>query len=274
MSIKPIVSDVSIGNASVIIDCEFLKCSRAFNFHASMDEVPIICNWADGKVQSLRGNPSGEITVELMNLSAETLKWALDAEVTTKAANASVSCVKVEGIEWTPDDPATPTEWTAIVHLNSPNVDNVDVFEDSACTTPWDSATTPLNVVLVSECDGIITLTTDDEDEALDTLYFSFDYDVDYEVGTKVVKPSYSTFPTDHTVIAFHKNATTGNYLVYTFPRCQIIPDTTQNFDNGAGIVITTVKLAVVADTDFHPDCPLGWVNETPTLPEFIADLL
>lgn len=277
MTAKAIVSDVSIGNVNAIIDCEWLKCIRSFQFRYTMEEVPLICNWKDGKVSSLRGNPTGEITIECMNLNSTTLKWAMDAVVTTKSADASVDCVKIEGIEWTPDDVGTPTEWTARVRLNSANVDNVDVFTDAACTDAWDSATTPLNVITVPSDDclsGLITLTTDDVDECLDTLYFTFDYDVDYVNGTEVIKPGFETFAADHSVIAWHQNATTGEYEVYNFPRCQIIPDGTQTFDNGNGIVITTIRLAVLADTDIHPDCPLGWINITDTLPDFLGDLV
>jgi hypothetical protein len=274
-NIKPIVSDVSIGNATVLIDCEWLKCVRSFNFRLSQEEVPIVCDWADGKVTALRGNPTGEITIEAMNLNSTTLKWALDASVSTKSGDASVTCVKIEGIQWVPEDVATPTYWEAIINLNTPNVDNVVFYDDVGCTSDWASATTPLNIVTVTEdCYGLVTLRTNDLDEALDTLWVTFDYDIDYADGTEVITPGFSTFAEDHVVIAFHINATTSEYVIFTFPRCQIIPDANITFDNSNGVVTVPIKLAVLADTDFHPEAPLGWVNISTDLPDFLDDIV
>lgn len=279
--IKPIVSDVTIGNVSAFIDCVWLKCLKSFNFRVAMESVPIICDWADGKVQVIRGNPSGSITFEAMNLNSSILDFALDAATTVKAADATVDCAHLQGITWTPDDVATPTSWSTIIHLNSPNIDNVVVYTTAAgcaAATPtdqWASATTPLNVITETDpCHGLITLTTNDVDEALDELWVTFEYSVDLAVGASVVRPPYSTYAEDHVVVVWHKNATTSEYYIYVFPRCQIVPDASITFDNSNNIVTVPIHLEVVADTDFHPEAPLGWVEITDTLPNYLDVLI
>lgn len=277
-TIKPIVSDVTIGNVSAFIDCVWLKCLRTFNFRLTMESIPIVCDWADGKVQTLRGNPTGEITIEAMNLNSTILKYALDAVVSTKSAAAEQQalCVHIEGIQWEADDDLTPTEWTAVIKLNSPNVDNVTFFTEDTCSDGWASATTPLNVVTVDECSGVVTLTTNDVDECADELWVSFDFSVDLSLSgdTELIEPPFSTFPDDHVVIAWHINKTTSQYEIFVFPRCQILPDINITFDNSNNVVTIPIRLEVVADTDFHPEAPLGWVEITDTLPAYLEALI
>lgn len=245
-----------------------------------MESVPIVCDWADGKVQTLRGNPTGEITIEAMNLNATILKYALDASVSTKTINTFVNCVHVEGIQWTPDNAGTPTEWTATINLNSPDIDNVLAYTSEAgcsAATPtdiWASGTTPLNTITETTCTGVVTLTTDDVDECDDELWFTFDYSVDLAVGATIVTPPFSTFPDDHIVVAWHLNKTTSEYYIYVFPRCQILPDVNITFDNSANVVTVPIRLEIVADTAFHPEAPLGWVEITDTLPAYLAALI
>ena len=272
--VLPIVSDVSIGNAQVAIDCVWLKCISKFDFRVTMESVPIICDWAQGKVTALRGNPSGSISIDAKNLNSTLLGFALDANVSVKSGDDAAACVKVMGIQWVPDDVATPTQWSAIIHLNSPDVDNVDVFTDDACTTPWDSASTPMNTIAETYCTGIVVLTTDDVSECDDTLYFSFDWDIEIPDGAEIICPAFGTFAEDHIVRAWHRNATTGQYEIYEFWRCQIIPDMSLSHDDSNKVVMVPIRLEVLADPDFHPDCPLGRIVISDTLPTSLSSLL
>jgi len=273
-TIQPIVSDVTIGNVSVLIDCVWIKCVQSFEFTFAMDEVPIVCDPRYGKVTTLRTNPNGNINIEALNLNWTTLRYALDAVKSVLTTSPTVDCVKIEGIQWTPEDVPTPTEWSATINLNNPNVDNVEVFTDEDCTIPWESATTPLNVVEVDECTGILTLTTGDFDEAVDTLYFSYEYLVDFPADAKIVRPPFNMFAEDHIVVAWHLNATTGEYYVYVFPRCQIVPNVTIRHSNAADPITVPIRFTIVADPDFNSDAPLGYVVISDTLPDIFADLV
>lgn len=281
-NIQPIVDSVTIGNVSAFIDCVWLKCIKSFNFKVSMESIPIICDWASGKVAVMRGNPSGDITIEAMNLNSTTLKYALDAVVRTKTAtDDSVDCAHVDGLVWVPDNALTPTSWTVEVNLNSPNIDNVAAYTTAsgcAAATPtdiWASGTTPLNTITETDaCHGVITLTTNDVDEAVAELWFTFDYSVDLATGATIIEPPYLSAPEDHLVIAWHLNKTTSEYYIYIFPRCQIVPDFSASFDNSNNVVTVPIHLEVLADTTFHPEAPLGWIEITDTLPAYLAALI
>lgn len=260
-NIKPIVSDVSIGNVAVAIDCVWLKCIESFEFKFSQDEVPIICNWADGKVSSLRGNPAGDINIVALNLSPVSLQYALDAVVSTKSGDETVACQEFTGIDWVPDNIGTPTQWTATLQLSGMYVDDVLVYKTAGCTSAWASATTPLNVVSTSDCSGLVTLTTDDDDQCYDALYVSFTHDSETPDGATLVQPGFSTFASDHTFVAVHRNATTGEYVSYKFWRVQIAPDVTIRHDNTNKIVSVPIHLMVLADRENHPDAPLGQIE-------------
>lgn len=256
--IQPIVSDVSIGNATAAIDCVWLKCLESVEFRLGMEEVPIVCDWASGPVTTLRGNPSGEITITAMNLGSTQLKYALDAATSAKAGAETVTCEEHQ-ITWTPDDEGTPTEWTATVTLNSPEVSSVVAYTDSDCSVAWESVSTPDNdLAITSACKGLITLTTDDEDETDDTLYFAYTHDTETPTGATLIEPSMSTFADDHKLHILHRNATTGDLLIVKFWRVQIIPDMTLSFDNSNKVVTVPIRLRALSDRTNHPDAPIG----------------
>lgn len=265
---------VTLGNAMVAIDCEDLGCLAKVTFKSGMDIIDLGCDWGAGVLSTLRGNPSGDLMIDAKNLDAQRLKWVFDGTVTTKSTDETVDCLKITNITWTPDDVATPTEWVATIDLHTPNVDNVLFWADSACTDAWDSATTPLNVVAVDECTGIATLTTNDVDEALDVLYVDFDYGVDFDAGVKILNVPYDTFPTDHSVIVWHRNKTKGTYSVILFWKTQIIPDGSiefGDFDSNTPINVP-IHLRVMSVPDVHPESPLFKLyDDVVDLPAFIA---
>jgi len=258
--IQPIVSDVTIGNATAAIDCEWLKCIESVNFSMKMEEVPIVCDWANGQVTALRGNPMGECTINALNWNSTVLKYALDADVSTKAGAETVSCEEHQ-ITWVPDDENTPTEWTATVTLNSPEVASVTVWTDSSCTSTWESVATPDSTIsITSACKGLVTLTTDDVDETDTTLYFAYTHDTETPTDATLIEPGMSTFADDHKLHILHRNATTGDLIVVKFWRVQIIPDFTVGFDNTNSIVTVPIRLRILSDRSNHPDAPLGHI--------------
>lgn len=256
--IQPIVDSVSIGNATVAIDCVWLKCIESVEFRLGMEEVPIVCDWANGPVTALRGNPSGEITIVAMNLNSTTLKYALDATATAKAAVEEVDCEEHQ-ITWVPDDEGTPTEWTATVTLNSPEVTDVSAWTDSDCSAAWESATTPLNELdITTACSGVITLTTNDVDETDETLYFSYTHDTETPLGATLIQPGFGTFASDHKLHILHRNATNGDLVIHKFWRVQIVPDFNLRYDNTNKVATVPIHLRVLADRLNHPNAPLG----------------
>ncbi len=256
--IQPIVSDVSIGNATVAIDCVWLKCIESVDFRLGMEEVPIVCDWANGQVTALRGNPTGEANIVVQNINATTLKYALDATTSVKDAAETVACEEHQ-VSWTADDENTPTLWTATVCVNSPEISDVTVYSDSDCLVDWDSAITPDNDVTIADaCKGCLTLTTDDIDEALDTLYVAYTHDTETPDGATLITPGFSTFADDHKLHILHRNATTGDLIVHKFWRVQIIPDATIRYDNTNKIVTVPIRLRVLGDRLNHPTAPLG----------------
>jgi len=270
--VRPIVSDVSIGNATVGIDCVWIKCIESVTFRMGMEEVPIVCDWVDGPSTHLRGNRTGNITINAKNLNETSLKYALDATTSTKAGDETVSCEE-HTITWTPDSATTPTEWTATVTLNSPEIASVLAYTDSSCSVAWESATTPLNVLTISSaCKGEITLTTDDVNETDETLYFSYTHDTESPVGSTLIQPSLNTFADEHKVHILHRNATTGDLYVYKFWRVQIIPDFEQTFNDSNSVVITPINMRVLSDSTNHPDDPLGHVVIIPTADSEASD--
>lgn len=271
--VKPVVDAVTINNVNVAVDCVWLKCVQSFEFNWAMESIPINCDPEFGPITYLRANPTGSISIEAMNHNSTSLQYALDATV-EDVDTPSATCVKISGIQWTPDDEATPTEWTAIVRLNNINIDNVEVFTDDACTVPWND-TTPLNVITVtSDCYGLVTLTTDDVDSTEDTLYFTYDYLVDFPTDATIIRPSFSTFAADHTVVAWTRNSTSGLYEVYVFPRVQITPDFTLRFDNTTSIKTIPIRMVVLSDPDFNPDNPLGYIVITDELPTVLSNII
>lgn len=259
--IQPIVSDVTIGNATAAIDCEWLKCIESVNFSMRMEEVPILCDWADGPVTTLRGNPNGECTISAYNWNSTVLKYALDADTSTKAAVETVSCEEHQ-ITWVPDDENTPTEWTATVTLNSPEVSSVVAYTDSSCSVSWESVATPDNdLAITSACKGLITITTDDVDETdTTTLYFAYTHDTETPNGATLIEPGMSTFASDHKLHILHRNATTGKLYVVKFWRAQIIPDFSVGFDNTNSVVTVPIRMRILSDRTNHPDAPLGHI--------------
>ena len=256
--VRPIVSDVSIGNATVAIDCVWLKCIQSVNFRKGMEEVPITCDWANGPATYLRGNPTGEATINALNLNSTILKYALDAVVTTKAIAETVTCEEHQ-LTWVPDSETTPTEWTATVTLNSPEIASVTVWTDSACAVSWEATPTPLNTVAITgACIGVVVLTTDTLAETDDTLYFAYTHNTETPVGATLIKAPMSTFASDHKLHILHRNATTGDLLLHKFWRVQIIPDVEITYDNTNSIVTVPIKLRVLADRANHPDSPIG----------------
>jgi hypothetical protein len=213
------------------------------------------------------------ISIEATNLNSMTLQQALDAVVTVKSGDDAAACVKIMGIDWVPDDVATPTLWTAVIKLNSPDIDNVDIFKDSGCTQAYASATTPLNIISLDTCTGTVTISTDDVDEAVDTLYFSFDWDTEIPDGAEIISPNFAVFAEDHIVRAWHQNSTSGKWEIYEFWRCQIVPNGTIGFDNSNKAISIPVQLEVLADMDFHPDAPLGRIIISDTLPSSLSSL-
>jgi hypothetical protein len=274
MTANPTIESATLGNAHVAINCEDLGCLASVGIRVGQDTIDIGCDWGAGLVGTLRGNPTGEISIEAKNVDAKRLKYALDASVAVKSGDYSVDCLKVTSIDWVPDDVATPTEWTAVINLHSSNVDNVVVYDDAACTSEWDSSTTPLNVVSVDACKGLVTLTTDDVDEALDTLYFDFDYMVDLEDGITELNAPFNTFPTDFSVIVWHQNKTTGLYQVLVFWKCQSMIDFNivfGDYDSNA-LMTVPIKLRVLSVPDVHPDNKLfGYWEGIVDLPAFLA---
>lgn len=259
--IQPIVSDVSIGNATVAIDCVWLKCIESVNFRVSMEEVPIICDWADGAATFLRGNPTGTIDIVAKNLNSTTLQWSLDADVSVKAAAESVACEEHQ-ITWVPEDTATPTYWTATVVLNSPEVENVLAFTDSACLVAWESVATPDNDLTITDsCTGTITLLTDDILETDATLYFSYDHNIETPIGATLIKPPMSTFADDHKLHVLHRNATTGKLIIDKFWRVQIIPVHERIYDNTNKRVTVPISLRALADRASHSGEPVFGVR-------------
>lgn len=258
--IRPIVSDVTIGNALAAINCVWLKCLESVTIRIGMEEVPIVCDWASGASTVLRGNPTATIDIMALNLNSTTLQWALDADVTVKAAAESVACEE-HTITWVPEDTATPTYWTATVVLNSPEVENVLAFTDSSCLVAWESVATPDNDLTITDsCTGTITLLTDDILETDGTLYFSYDHNIETPVGATLIKPPMSTFADDYKLHILHRNATTGELELFKFWRVQIIPDVEIGFDNTNKIVTVPIKLRALADRDSHPDAPIGQI--------------
>lgn len=258
--IQPIVSDVSIGNATVAIGCVWLKCVESVTIRLSMEEVPITCDWADGAVTTLRGNPTGTADIVCMNLNSTTLKYALDANVTTKAAAETVTCEE-HHLNWTPDNEATPTEWTATVCVNSPEISDVTVYEDATCLVDWDSEATPDNDVAISDsCTGCILLTTDTLAQALDTVYIAYTHNIETPTGATLIKPPMSTFADDFKLHILHRNASTGDLELLKFWRAQIIPDFEAMFDNTNRVVTVPIKLRILGDRLNHPDAPLGQI--------------
>ena len=256
--VRPIVGNVSVGNATVAIDCVVLNCIQSVNFRKSMEEVPIICDWANGPETYLRGNPTGEATINAMNLNATILKYALDAVVSTKAAPETVTCEE-HTITWIPEDIATPTEWTATIILNSPEIASVTVWTDNACSATWESAATPLSTIAISSpCQGVVLLTTNDIDETDTTLYFAYTHDTETPIGATLIQSSMGTYASDHKLHILHREASTGNLVVHKFWRVQIIPDVTIEYDNTNKIVTVPIKLRILADRVNHPDAPIG----------------
>jgi hypothetical protein len=273
MTADPKVEHMTFGNVGVAINCEDLGCLATANIRIAQETIDIMCDWGAGLVSTLRGNPTGEITIEAKNLDAKRLKYALDASVTTKSGAYSVDCLKVSEIDWVPDDVLTPTEWTAIINLHSANVDNVIAYTDAACTVLWD-ALTPLNVTSVDECKGLVTLTTDDEDEALDTLYFDFDYMVDLDDGVTEMLAGFQTYPTDFSVVMWHLNKTTNDYQVFVFWKCQSVIDLNLAFNDGSSNnpLTVAIRLRVMNVPDVHPDNSMfGYWEGIVDLPAFIA---
>jgi len=273
MAVDPKIENVTLGNAHVAINCEDLGCLASVGIRIGQDTIDLGCDWGAGLVGTLRGNPTGEITIEAKNVDAERLKYALDATTSVKAGDYSVSCLKVTNIDWTPDDVGTPTEWTAVIDLHSANVDNVSVFTDSACASTWESGTTPLNVVVTDECKGLVTLTTDDIDECADTLYFDFDYMVDVEIGVTSLDAAFNTFPTDYSVIIWHQNKTTSKYQIMVFWKCQSVIDfnlTFGDWDSNTPMTVP-IKMRVLSVPDVHPDNKLfGYWEDIADLPAFL----
>lgn len=256
--VRPIVSDVSIGNATVAIDCVWLKCIESVVFRKGMEEVPIVCDWANGPATYLRGNPVGEATINALNINSTILSYALDANVTTKAGTETVDCEEHQ-LTWVPDDELTPTEWVATVTLNSPEIATVLAWTDDACSVSWESATTPLNVLAISSaCPGVITLTTDDVDETDATLYFSYVHNTETPIGATLIKPPMNTFASDHKLHILHRNATTGDLILHKFWRAQLIPDVEITYNNSNAIVTIPIRLRILSDRENHPDAPLG----------------
>lgn len=255
--IQPIVADVSVGNALVAIDCEDLLCIESVDFRLSQEEVLITCDAADGPVTTLRMSPTAEITVVAMNLSALAISKALDASTTIKAGDETVSCEEHQ-ITWVAEDVATPGEWTATVCMNSPEISTVLAWTDNLCTVAWESATTPLNVLAITDaCTGCITLTTNDIDETDDTLWFSYVHNTETPLGATLIKPGFSTFADDHKLHILHRNATNGNLHVMKFWRVQIIPDYSQRFDNTTRVATVTIRMRALADRLNHPNEPI-----------------
>lgn len=255
--IQPIVDSVTIGNATVGIDCVWIKCIESVDITISMEEVPIVCDWADGPVTILRGNPTALINIMALNLNSTTLKYALDADVSTKAADETVACEEHQ-LTWTPDDVATPTEWTAEVVLNSPEVTSVTVWTNSDCDASWESAATPLSTIAITNaCAGIVTLTTDDVDETDATLYFAYTHNTETPTDATMIQAGMSTFANDHKLHILHRNATTGSLDLFKFWRVQIIPDVNIVFDNTNKVVTVPIKLRAFAVRDSHSKEPI-----------------
>ncbi len=258
--IQPIVSDLTIGNALVAIDCVNLKCIESVDIRIAMEGVPIICDWADGPATTLRGNPSASIDIMAMNMNSTILQYALDADVSVKAAAESVACEEHK-ITWVAEDVATPTYWTAVVFLNSPEVENVLAYTDSACAVAWEGEATPDNDLAITDsCTGELLLTTDDIDETDDTLYFAYDHNIETPIGATLIKPPMSTFADDHKLHILHRNATTGELELIKFWRAQIVPDFALRFDNTNRIVTVPIKLVAYADRANHPTAPIGQI--------------
>ena len=259
--IQPIVSDVSIGNVTVGIDCVWLKCVESVSFRVGMEEVPIVCDWASGPVTTLRGNPEGTIDIACMNINSTTLGYALDATSSLKAAAETVTCEEHQ-ITWTDDGLATPLEWTATVTLNSPEIATVTVWTDSDCSLTWESAATPESAVaILSACAGTVTLTTDDILETDATLYFAYTHNTETPVGATLIKASLSTFADDHKLHILHRNATTGALDLFKFWRVQIIPDFSMTFDNTNKVATVPIKLRAFADRANHSAEPVFGVR-------------
>ena len=255
--IQPIVSDASIGNATVGIDCVWIKCIESVDITISMEEVPIVCDWADGPVTILRGNPTALINIMALNLNATTLKYALDATTLVKAGDEEVACEEHQ-ITWVPEDTATPAEWTATVVLNSPEVESVTVWTDSDCAVTWESDSTPDNDIAITDaCAGIVTLTTDDVLETDATLYFAYVHNTETPVGATKIRAPMSTFADDHKLHILHRNATTGSLDLFKFWRVQIIPDVNIVFDNTNKFVTVPIKLRAFAVRDSHANEPI-----------------
>lgn len=270
--IRPIVSDVSIGNATVAIDCVWLKCIESVNFTMSMEQVPIVCDWTNGPATVLRGNPTGTAKIVATNLNATTLLYALDAASSAKAAAETVTCEEHQ-LTWVAEDTATPTYWTAQVTLNSPEVSTVTAWTDSSCAVTWESAATPENTLAITTaCSGVITLTTDDVDECDATLYFAYTHDTETPLGATLIEPGMSTFADDHKLHILHRNATTGDLIVHKFWRVQIVPAFDLTYDNTNGVVTVPINLVVLTDRENHPDAPIGHTAIIPATDSEVAD--
>lgn len=276
MSVDPKIQAVTLGNAFVAIDCEDLGCLARVSFRVGQDVVDLGCDWGTGILGTLKGAPSGDIMIDAKNLDADRLKWVYDADVVTKVADESVTCLKITNIEWDPDDAGTPTEWSTEINLHTTNVESVVFYTDAECAVPWASATTPLNVVTVDECTGIATLVTDDLAETDGTLYVSFDYGVDFAAGVKIINPAFPTFPTDHSVVIWHRNKTTGEYSVFVGWKAQVIVDATVDFgdfDSNTPITVP-IHLRLLAVPEYHPEAPLFKIYDgVVDLPAFIETL-
>lgn len=260
--IQPIVSDLTYGNATVGIDCVFLGCIESVTFRVGMEEIPIVCDWSNGPITTLRGNPTGEITIMAMNYNPTTLGYALDADTSTKAGAETVDCEEHQ-ITWTVDSELTPTEWTATVLLNSPEIASVTVWTDNECSNTWEALATPESTVVIADaCKGTITLTTDTVGEIDDTLYFSYTHNTETPLGATLIDPPMSTFADDHKLHILHRNKTTGNLWIHKFWRVQIIPDFSVTFDNTSNIITVPIRLRALADRTNHSGAPIFGVRE------------
>jgi len=269
MSADPKVSNSTIGNAHIAIDCEDLGCLGPVTVNVGQTTLDLGCDWGEGIVGTLRGNPSAEINIEAKNVDAARLKWALDASTSVKAGDYAVTCLKVTSIDWTEDGGT----YTATVDLHSANIDNVEVFSDSTCLASWEGAATPLSVVSVDECTGTVSLSTNDSEEALTTLYFTFDYMVDLEDGVTSLDADFPTFPSDFSVVLWHLNKTTQTYQVMVFWRCQSVIDLSLVFSDYDATTVMTVpiKLRVLSVADVHPTRKLfGYWEDVEDLPAFL----
>lgn len=270
VEINPLIENVSIGGAYGAIDCVSLGCLETVDIRLEMKEFEIICDITRGLAGIIRYDPRGEVTITPINFSLALLAKALDATVGVTSGN-EVATGELHYPTWVPDDPATPTEWTADISLANGEVESgtIEVWDDSAASISWDDEVGN-SVTALALCSGSIRLTATDVNECLSAVYISYEWGTQIPSGSAVLEPAFGTYAADHKLTFVHKHAQTGNYLVYKIWRMQISPNFSMTFGQTARNVSAPIRCKILEDSVNHPDSPLGaWYEIASSVTDF-----